>query len=112
MILTTAQNYVAGLYEQAVDAGYDVHAIRQHLADKGVARTPGQLRHDLDTVYGFHGYYDSHPAPAVQDVAAMDRAIDQMTSKQLNEHIRTFEPARVLTKRIYVSAVARRQAAQ
>lgn len=113
MILTTAQNYVAGLYEQAVDAGYDVHAIGQYLADKGISRTPGQLRYDMDILYGFDGYYDSHPAPAVQDVAAMDRAIDQMTAGQLKLHDLAapvqLAPAR---KRIYVSAHGRRQAAQ
>lgn len=59
-----AHRYIARLYEQGIDKGLDVHAIRQHLTDNGIERTPAQLVHDLDNVYSFYGYCASHqPAP-------------------------------------------------
>jgi hypothetical protein len=78
--------YLATQYEQAVDAGMDVEAIRRHLHHLGILRSPAQLRHDLDVTYAFAGYWASHPAPLPLDVAALDKAIDQMTTKQLNMH--------------------------
>jgi hypothetical protein len=112
MILTTAERYIATIYEGCIDRGMDVGAIRAYLADRGIARTPGQLRHDLDNVYSFAGYWRSHPAPAVQDVAAMDKAIDQMTSGQLKLYDLAapvqLAPTR---KRHIVSAYGRRQVA-
>jgi len=78
--------YLATQYEQAVDAGMDVAAIHRHLQHLGIARTPREVLHDLDNVYQFHGYAASHPAPLPLDVAALDKAIDQMTTKQLNLH--------------------------
>lgn len=104
--------YLATRYEQAVDAGLDVAAIHRHLLHLGIARTPREVVHDLEHVYQFYGYAASHPAPPPPDVAAADRAIDQMTTKQLNEHIRSFEPPRVVTKRVYVRALARQKAAE
>lgn len=79
--MTLAERYLAGLYERAVDAGLDVGAIRSHLAAHGVLRSPVQVVDDLTHTYGFYGYATSHPAPPPPDIAAVDRAIDQMTSK-------------------------------
>lgn len=64
MELTPAQRYIASLYEGAVDLGLDVEAIRVRLAARGVLKTPAQVRYDLDHVFGFWGYAESHPAPA------------------------------------------------
>lgn len=112
MIITTAGHaYLARQYEHAVDAGLDVAAIHAHLLHLGIARTPGEVVHDLDHTYAFHGYAASHPAPPPPDVAALDRAIDQMTTKQLNEHIRTFTPAVPTRRPTNVRGVARRHAA-
>lgn len=79
--------YLATQFEQAVDAGLDVHAMRLHLASRGIVRSPAQLQHDLDHTYAFAGYWASHPAPPPPDVAAYDLALDRMTSKQLRHHV-------------------------
>lgn len=84
--MTPAARYVASLYETAVDANMHLDAIRCHLAAHGVPRTPAQVAHDLDTVYAFTGYADSHPAPSPSDTAALDRAIDSMTPKELRQY--------------------------
>lgn len=75
--MTPASRYIARLYEQAVDRGLDVEAIRVHLASHGILRSPAMVQDDLDHTYGFHGYADSHqPAPA-STVQEWDKAIDQ-----------------------------------
>lgn len=90
--MTTASfNYVASLYEQCVDANIDVHAIRRFLAEHGIRRTYAQVLHDLDTVFEFVGYADSHPAPAGQSTAKFDAYIDSMTSTQVSAHNRAWE---------------------
>jgi hypothetical protein len=64
--MNAAQKYLARLYEWAIDANLDVEAIRLYLAARGIARSPAMIRHDLDVVYQFAGYSDSHqPAPAM-----------------------------------------------
>jgi hypothetical protein len=108
-ITKSGHAYLATQYEQAVDAGMDVEAIRRHLHHLGIIRSPAQLRHDLDHTYAFAGYWSSHPAPPPPDVVVLDKAIDQMTTKQLNLH--SLADAPVLRKRVYVRALARRQAA-
>lgn len=78
MILTpSAMRYIGGIYEQAIDRGLNVEAIRLELASRGIARSPAMVKHELDNVFSFHGYADSHqpaPAPSVQ---AFDLAIDR-----------------------------------
>lgn len=75
--MTSAFRYLATLYEHAVDRGLDTEAIRLHLAAHGVLRSPAMVVHDLDNLYGFHGYAATHaPAPA-QSLQAFDKAIDQ-----------------------------------
>ena len=76
-------NYIASIYEAAVDNGLDVHAIRLLLAERGIRRTPAQVVHDLDTVFEFTAYADSHPAPARQTVKQFDASIDSMSAKQV-----------------------------
>ncbi len=64
--MNAAQKYLARLYEDAVDRGLDVEAIRHRLAARGIPRTPAMVRDDLDNVFCFAGYYASHqPAPAL-----------------------------------------------
>lgn len=110
MLITKAGHaYLATQYEKAVDAGMDVETMRRHLQYLGVIRSPAQLRHDLDVTYAFAGYWASHPAPPPPDVAAADRAIEQMTAGQLKLFdLTTARPA--LKKRINVRGAARRQA--
>lgn len=110
-ITKAGSEYLATQYEQAVDRGLDVAAIHRHLLHLGIARSPLEVVHDLDNVYQFYGYAASHPAPPPSDVATLDRAIDQMTTKQLNEHIRIAAPAVPTLRRINVRGVARRKAA-
>lgn len=93
--MTTASfNYVASLYEAAVDASMDVHAIRLFLAEHGIRRTPAQVLHDLDYVFEFTGYADSHqPVPALT-TAAFDASIDAMSSTQVRRHNDAWEANR------------------
>lgn len=54
--MTPAARFIAGLYEQAVDAGLNVTQVRCHLASRD-------------------GYDDSHPAPTTLSLAQIDRQI-------------------------------------
>jgi hypothetical protein len=71
-----AFGYVAGLYESCIDRSLDVDAIRLHLAARGIVRSPAQVVNDLDNVYCFHEYAASHPAPAEQTLAQIDKQFD------------------------------------
>jgi hypothetical protein len=75
MTLTTAQKYVGLLYERCVDQGLDVDEVRRYLLEHGVVRTPGQVAYELEHVYEFHGYVDTHPAKSRMSVRDWDRAI-------------------------------------
>lgn len=93
--MTTASfNYVASLYEAAVDLGLDVHAIRLFLAEHGIRRTPAQVGHDLDFVYAFTGYADSHPPLPAKSMAQSDSEINSMLSPQVTAYNRAWEAAR------------------
>lgn len=76
--MTPAQKFVASKYEQGVDAQLDVDALRGFLLTQGIKRTPAQVVFDLESVYGFHDYARSHPAPAYVNTAMLDRLIDRM----------------------------------
>lgn len=65
MILTAQQKYLAGLYEQCIDADMDTNEIRRYLLEKGVVRTPGTVAWELEHVFCFTGYADSHPPKPV-----------------------------------------------
>lgn len=71
--MNAASRYLAGLYEQAIDRGLNVEALRLHLASRGIARSPAMIRHELDHVFEFAGYADSHPAPAAMSLTQIDR---------------------------------------
>jgi hypothetical protein len=75
MILTASQKYLAGLYEQAVDADLDTDQIRRYLLGKGVVKTPGQVAYELEHIYGFLGYANSHPPKPVISAAEWDRTV-------------------------------------
>jgi hypothetical protein len=70
--MDAASKYLARLYENAVDRGLDLTAIRHYLASHGIARTPAQVEHDLDTVFSFEGYTTNHPAPEVLSLTQID----------------------------------------
>ncbi|TXG01903.1 hypothetical protein [Massilia arenae] len=76
--MTPADRYIAAKYEAGVDAKLDLDAMRRFLLAHGIRRTPAQVVHELDSVYGFYEYTSRHPAPAVVDVTQLDRAIDRM----------------------------------
>lgn len=75
--MNAAHRYINGLYESCVDRGLHLDAIRAELASRGIARSRAQIRHDLDAVYSFHGYADSHQPDPAQCVQAFDLAIDR-----------------------------------
>lgn len=82
--MTPAEKFTATKYEEAVDLGLDVEAIRQFLLAHSIKRTPAQVTHDLDETYGFYQYASSHPAPPPLDVEAFDRkACGKMLAKNL-----------------------------
>lgn len=81
MKLTTAQNYLATLYENAVDASLDIDAMRLYLLEQGVRRTPAQLVDELENTFGFLGYASRHVAPAKPDTRALDALIDRTPLK-------------------------------
>ena len=83
-LTAAAHNYIFRLYEEAIDQGLDVEAIRTRLADRGVLKTPAQVRYDLDVVYCFWGYAEAHPAPAKVTLAEVDREIDGLPKFVLN----------------------------
>ncbi|MDQ2818827.1 MAG: hypothetical protein M3Y65_00220 [Pseudomonadota bacterium] len=90
--MTTATfNYIAAQYEAAVDTDLDVHVIGLFLAEHGIRRTLAQVAHDLDYVYAFTFYADSHPAPTGQAMAQMDALIDSMSPMQLSDDSRAWE---------------------
>lgn len=71
--MNAAHRYIASLYESAVDRGLHLEAIRLELASRGIARSPAQVRHDLDSVYCFGDYSERHPAPESPSLAQIDR---------------------------------------
>ncbi|MGK5077374.1 hypothetical protein [Janthinobacterium sp. HLX7-2] len=75
--MTPAARYIAGIYESAVDRQLNVEAIRLHLAECGIRRSPAQVAHDLTHTYGFHGYADSYPAPPVKTMAELDAELGE-----------------------------------
>jgi hypothetical protein len=84
-------NYVASLYEAALDSGLDVQAIRLRLAEHGIRRTTVQVVYDLDTVFEFVGYAASHPAPPAQAKAELDKAMDAMTEREISAFNRAWD---------------------
>jgi hypothetical protein len=69
MILTAQQKYLASLYENCIDADMDTGEIRRYLLAKGVVRTPGTVAWELQHVFCFTGYADSHPPKPVIGLA-------------------------------------------
>lgn len=53
----------------------DVEAIRLHLLDQGIRKTPAMIVDDLEHTFGFLGYAESHPAPAKPVTAKIDAMI-------------------------------------
>jgi hypothetical protein len=73
--------YVAGIYEQLVDAGMHLGQIQGALARKGITRTPGQIEYDLETRYGFAGYCARHPATPRLTFAQLDAIEEAKVTK-------------------------------
>ena len=80
MTLSSAERYIASRYEFCIDKGMDTDSIRRYLQAHGLPRTPAQIQHDLDVVYGFTGYADTHqPAPALT-LKQIDKAIGRSSN--------------------------------
>ena len=77
VMLTSSQNYLCSIYEQCIDNDMDVESIRLHLINNGVPKSLTQIKFDLDVVYSFTGYFDSHPAPSKQSVDEFDKLVSQ-----------------------------------
>lgn len=90
-MLSTAQKYIARRYEEAVDLGLDVEAVRRYLLAHGIKHTPAQVVHQLDNVLCFAGYAASHPAPLV-DVKAYDRTTARKDWINPIPSVRTYGP--------------------
>lgn len=76
-MLTTAQNYIASRYEQAVGLRLNLDEVRAYLLAHGIPRTPAQVVYDLDETYGFYGYTASHPAPPAMTLAEIDKLLNR-----------------------------------
>jgi len=79
--LTPAQNYLSTVYERCVDAGMNLDAIRLHLAEQGIKRSPAQVVDELENTFGFLGYAARHPAPQKPDTRMLDALIDRIPLK-------------------------------
>lgn len=73
MMLTASQNFLASLYEQAVDQGLDIEEVRKYMLSKGVKRTPLQLEDELENTFGFYGYAALHPPKPIMSTKEWDR---------------------------------------
>jgi hypothetical protein len=82
-MLTSAQNYIASRYEEAVGLRLNLDEVRAYLLAHGIKRTPAQVVHELDTVYEFYGYADSHQPPAHVSTAQLDKIIDRMSDRDV-----------------------------
>jgi hypothetical protein len=71
--MTPAEKFIATKYEEAVDQQLDVEAVRLHLLAHGIKRTPAQVAHELEDVYGFYQYASSHPPKPFMSAAEWDR---------------------------------------
>jgi hypothetical protein len=67
--------YLGALYEAAVDRGLNVVEVQAYLGSKGVHRPMIQIRHDLNHVFAFAGYVDSHPAPPILTATQYDKQL-------------------------------------
>lgn len=82
-MLTTAQNYIASRYEEAVGLRLNLDEVRAYLLAHGIPRTPAQVVYDLDETYQFYGYAASHAAPAPVSTAVLDKIIDRMSDRDV-----------------------------
>ncbi|GEM_PF-4645853 len=75
--MNAASRYIASVYESCIDRDLNLAQIGQELAQRGIRRTPYQVRHDLDTVYCFAGYAAQHPAQPVPTQKQIDAEIER-----------------------------------
>jgi hypothetical protein len=98
MILTASQKYLAGLYESAVDADMDTDQIRRYLLSKGIVRTPGTVAWELEHLFGFVGYAESHPAPTIVSTEAWDKAAGRKDAETRLSRVYLQEPSKLSHK--------------
>lgn len=79
--MNAAFKYVGRIYESCIDRNLNLAEIAAELAQRGIPRTPYQLRHDLDTVYSFAGYAAQHPAPPQPTQKQIDAEIERSANR-------------------------------
>jgi len=67
--------HVGEIYEQAVDAGMHLGDVQRHLGSHGIHKPMLAIKNELNNLYCFYGYADSHPAPRVMSYAEVDAAL-------------------------------------
>ena len=79
----SAFNFLGGIYEEAVDRGYNVVEIQAHLSRRGIHKSVAAVKHDLDNVFQFHQYAATHPAPPIQTYAQIDAQLSRPARKPI-----------------------------
>lgn len=74
-LIPSAFAYLGGLYETAVDRGYNPVEIQAYLGSKGIHKSVLAIKHDLSTVFEFAGYVEAHPAPPPLPQHVIDRTL-------------------------------------
>jgi hypothetical protein len=67
--------HVGEIYEQAVDAGMHLGDVQRHLGSHGIHKPMLAIKNELNNLYCFYGYADSHPAPRVMSYAEVDAVL-------------------------------------
>lgn len=75
--MNSAFKYIGRIYESCIDRNLNIAQIGQELAQRGIRRTPAQIVHDLDSVYQFARYAETHPAQPVPTQKQIDAEIER-----------------------------------
>lgn len=67
--------HVGAIYEDAIDAGMHLGEVQQHLGKHGIHKPMLAIKNELNNLYCFYGYADSHPEPRVMSYAEVDAVL-------------------------------------
>jgi len=70
--------HVGEIYEQAVDAGMHLGDVQRHLGSRGIHKPMLAIKNDLNNLYCFYNYADTHPAPPLISYAEADAALAKL----------------------------------
>ncbi|MFC3471997.1 hypothetical protein ACFOHT_19425 [Massilia oculi] len=68
----SAFNYVGAIYEEAIDAGMHLGDVQHHLSRNGIHKSLLAIKIELNDLYCFHRYAETHPAPPTQTYEQID----------------------------------------